>query len=160
MIFHKKIFYILLFLIIANCSTNKIVKNHGQLSLEKKKDKIFVTKSNKNDVINVLGPPSTKSSFDKNTWIYIERSKISQSIFRLGKKKLSKNNVLVVKLSEKGLVEKKEFYNMNNMNEIEFTKEITTKGYDKNSYMYNLLTSLREKINSPTKMKRQKKTNK
>ena len=44
--------------------------------------------------------------------------------------------------------------NIQNMNKISFEKQITTSGYTKNSYMYNLLTSLRHKINSPSERKR------
>ena len=43
-----------------------------------------MNKSNTNDLINILGPPSTKSSFDNNVWIYIERKKTNSSIFKLG----------------------------------------------------------------------------
>ena len=66
----KKIIIIFLF-IITSCSTNKVVNNNCTLSLEKKLDKISLNISNINDVITVLGPPSTKSTFDDNIWMYI-----------------------------------------------------------------------------------------
>ena len=63
-------FLLILFcLFITNCTTNKVVKNHGTLSLEKKYNKIIASKSNRNNVIEILGPPSTESSFDDNIWI-------------------------------------------------------------------------------------------
>ena len=90
------IFLFLLVLIISNCTPNKVVKNHGITALEKKSKKIYITKTNTNDAIDILGPPSTKSTFNSNVWIYIERKKINQSIFKLGKKKIDRNNVLVL----------------------------------------------------------------
>ena len=145
-------FLLILFcLFITNCTTNKVVKNHGTLSLEKKYNKIIASQSNRNDVIEILGPPSTESSFDNNIWIYIERKKTNQSFIKLGIKKIEKNNVLVVEFNEIGILKNKELYNLDNLNNITFDKEITDKTHSKNSYIYGLLTSLREKINAPTK---------
>ena len=115
---------------------------------------MLIDKSNKNDIYELLGPPSIKSVFDNNTWIYIERKKESTSIFKLGKKKLKKNNVLVVEIDKKGLLKKKTFYDLNNMNDLDFDKSLTQSGYQKNSYVYSVLTSLRQKINSPIKRKK------
>tara|TARA_B100001123_G_scaffold437441_1_gene569663 strand:- start:54 stop:464 length:411 start_codon:yes stop_codon:yes gene_type:complete len=136
-----------------------VVKKHGTSSLENKSKKIVISKSNKNDVIDLLGPPSTKSSFDENVWIYIERKKVNQSIFKLGKKRIEKNNVLVVTLSNKGILKNKSFYKLNDMNDLEFNKKITQNVYQNNDFVYNFLTSLREKINSPTKKRRKDKKN-
>tara|TARA_B100001123_G_scaffold371111_1_gene434062 strand:- start:424 stop:891 length:468 start_codon:yes stop_codon:yes gene_type:complete len=149
-----KYIVIFIFVFILSCSSNKVVKNHGISLLEKKSEKIFVTKSNKNDIIEILGPPSTKSSFDANTWIYIERKKINQSIFKLGKKKIHKNNVLVVKINNNGLLENKSFYKLDDMNDIEFNKKVTANVYEKDDFVYNFLSSLREKINAPVKKRR------
>ena len=41
--------------------------------LNKKHEKLIINKSNKNDIIQLLGSPSTKSAFDNDLWIYIER---------------------------------------------------------------------------------------
>ena len=65
--------------------------HHGVFHLEKKEKKIIVQLSNTNDILNILGEPSTKSSFDKDVWIYIER-KITNSHF-FGKRDLIVNNV-------------------------------------------------------------------
>ncbi len=151
-----KYFLILLFLITINCSSNKVVKNHGVLSLDKKSEKLMINKSNKNDVIKILGPPSTISSFDNNLWIYIETRKTNQSIFKLGKRKINKNNVLVVVLNNRGLVKGKEMYDLDNMQKINFSKDTTKNVYDDTSTLYSLLSSLREKINAPVKNRRKK----
>ena len=150
--------YFLLFIVffILSCSSNKVVKSHGVLSLEAKSNKIYISKTNKNDIVDILGPPSVKSSFDENTWIYIERKKVNQSIFKLGKKKYEKNNVLVVMIDDKGLVKDKNFYNLEKMNELEFNQRTTSSAYNKDTFVYNFLTSLREKINSPVKKRNKK----
>ena len=154
----KYFLLIIISLFLVNCSTNKVVKKHGIAALEIKTNKIFIDKTNKNDVVNLLGPPSTKSSFDDNLWLYIERKKVNQSIFKLGIKKINTNNVLVLKFSNNGVLENKNFYDLSKMNDIKFSKEITSSGYSKNSFVYSFLTSLREKINSPVKKRVNKKT--
>ncbi len=151
----KKIIIIFLF-IITSCSTNKVVNNHGTLSLEKKLDKISLNISNINDVITVLGPPSTKSIFDDNIWMYIERKKANQSIFMLGKKKVIKNNVLLVQFNNQGMLINKEFYNINDLKKINFDKDITEKAYDKKTFISNIFSSFREKINAPVKKRKKK----
>ena len=146
-----KFFLIFIFIFILSCSTNKVVKNHGVLSLESKSKKIYINKSNANDIISILGPPSTKSTFDENTWIYVESKRVNQSIIKLGKKKIEENNVLVVQLNNRGILKKKDFYDLQKMNELTFSENVTKKKYTNNSFVYAFLTSLREKINAPTR---------
>ena len=148
--------YILLLLLFftLSCTLNKVKNNHGVLSLQNKINKIEINKSNKNDIINIFGPPSTKSTFDNNLWIYIERKKSNRSIFALGTKKTIKNNVAVLELNESGILKKKSIYDLNNMNKYKFSENTTETGYEKNSYIYSVLTSLREKINAPAKRKK------
>ena len=137
-----------------SCSLNKVKNNHGVLSLENKFNKIFINKSNANDFISVFGPPSTKSEFDDNIWIYIERKKSNQSIFKLGNQKIIKNNIAVLELNNKGMLSSKKIYDLNKMNKYKFSKNSTEKNYEKDSYIYGVLTSLREKINAPAKRKK------
>ena len=137
-----------------SCSLNKVKNNHGVLSLENKINKIEINKSNKNDIINIFGPPSTKSTFDNNIWIYIERKKINRSIFKLGNQKIVKNNVAVLEINNKGILAKKKIYNLNEMNKYKFSEDVTENAYEKDSYIYGVLTSLREKINAPAKRRK------
>ena len=137
-----------------SCSLNKVKNNHGILSLENKFNKIYVNKSNANDILSIFGPPSTKSEFDENIWIFIERKKSNQSIFKLGNQKIIKNNVAVLELNNKGILSSKKIYDINNMNRYKFSKNTTEKSYEKDSYIYGVLTSLREKINAPAKRKK------
>jgi len=137
-----------------SCSLNKVKNTHGVLSLEKKINKIQINKSNKNDIISIFGPPSTKSTFDNNVWIYIERKKVNRTIFALGNKKTVKNNVAILEISQKGILKKKEIFDLNKMNKYKFSKNTTENVYEKNSYIYGVLTSFREKINAPAKRKK------
>tara|TARA_A100001015_G_scaffold310914_1_gene413140 strand:- start:583 stop:1050 length:468 start_codon:yes stop_codon:yes gene_type:complete len=151
----KYLYLLLLFLFTLNCSINKVSNTHGQRFLDQKFDKIFINKSNKNDVIKYIGPASSKSKFD-DMWFYIERKKTNQSLFKLGKKKISKNNILIVEFNNKGLVENKSLLNVDNMNDIEIAETKTKKKFSQNNLVYNILSTLREKINAPTR--RQKKS--
>ena len=151
-----KYLILLVFFFTLSCSLNKVKNNHGVLSLEKKFNKIQVNKSNSNDIIKLFGPASTKSTFNNNIWIYIERKRTNSSIFKLGNQKIIKNNVVVLEINNKGLLSKKEIYDLNNMNKYEFSKNKTKKKYQKDSYIYGVLTSLREKIDAPVKRRRSK----
>ena len=150
----KKFLYILFFLILTHCSLNKVILHHGVHNLEKKQTKLRINYSNKNDIISLIGPPSTKSTFDNDVFIYIERKTSSSKLTKLGKKRLLANNVLVLEISENGILQKKEFYNLNDMKEIEFDEDITSVNYSKKSFIYSFLSSLREKIDDPLGKKR------
>ncbi len=149
----KYILLIILFFTLS-CSLNKVKNNHGVLSLENKINKIKINESNTNDIMNIFGPPSTKSTFDNNIWIYIERKKSNRSIFALGTKKTVKNNVAVLEINSKGLLKSKKIYDLEKMNKYKFSENTTENEYEKNSYIYGVLTSLREKINAPSKRKK------
>ena len=106
----NKIVIITIFLLISNCTLNKVVKHHGVHYLDKKQEKLILSNTNKNDIIKILGPPSTKSTFDNDVWIYIERKHIVSSLFKLGKEKLIVNNVLIIEINNQGLLVKKDFF--------------------------------------------------
>ena len=56
-----KVILILFFILLLNCSTQIVSKNHGISSLDKKYNKITIKESNKNDIIELIGPPSIKN---------------------------------------------------------------------------------------------------
>ena len=148
----KNILYlILIFVFITNCTLNKATKHHGVYYLKKKQQKIFANKTNKNDIINMLGPPSNISSFDESLWFYIERSSTSSKFTKLGDKELLANNVLILELNKRGIVQEKIFLNKEDMKKISFTKEITTGSFSKRqTAIYDFLSSMRQKINRPS----------
>ena len=151
--------FLLIFLLsffILNCSLNKVIKVHGVSFLEKKQANLIVKNSNKNDIIETLGPPSTSSTFDKDLWIYIERKTSSAKVSRLGKKKLLVNNVLILELDNKGILITKIFLDKDQMQNVKFSKDLTGLSLNNKSFVRSLLTSVREKINDPLGKKRRK----
>ncbi len=124
---------------------------HGPKILETKYEKIKISITNKNDLVNLIGPPSSVSDFDKNKWFYFERLKTNQSLFKLGTQKIVKNNVLIVELDKIGILKNKELLNLNDMNDLKKFKKTTQKDFKQDNFIYNVFTSLREKINAPTR---------
>ena len=145
----KILYIILLSLIVTNCSLKKVEKHHGVPFLEKKQASLVVNETNMNDIKKILGNPSTTSKFNNDIWIYIERKTSKRSLFTLGKKKLYKNNVLVLEIDNKGLLVKKDFFDIDDMNKLEFSEDKTTVQYTKNSFVYDFLSSVRQKVNDP-----------
>ena len=148
-----KYIFIFIFIFILSCSTNKVVKHHGVHFLDKKHKNLEINNTNRNDILKLLGEPSTKSSFDNDIWIYIERKISTGSIYKLGKEKLLVNNVLVLEIDEFGLLADKKFYDKNTMKDIEFATASTDSVYRKRSFVYDFLSSMRQKINEPMKKK-------
>ena len=145
---------ILTLLILSSCSFNKVVQHHGVHNLENKQTKLKINSTNKNDIIELIGPPSTKNSFDNEVYIYIERKTSSSKLSKFGKKTLLKNNVLVLEIDNRGILLSKSFYNIDDMNEIKFDEAQTGINYSKKSFIYNFLSSLRQKIDDPLGKKR------
>ena len=101
----------------------------------------------------MLGPPSTKGTFDDDLWIYIEITTSSSKLLDVGKKILITNNVLILDINKKGILTSRIFLNKENMNKLEFSKEITQMSYSKNAFIYEFLNSVRQKINDPLNKK-------
>ncbi len=145
----KKIFIILIILINTSCSFKNVVKHHGVHFLEKKQTKLKILETNTNDTKKILGYPSTKNTFDNDIWIYIERKTTVSKIRTLGKKKLLINNVLFLEFNNRGLLVKKDFYNIKDMNKIKISKDQTDVLSKKDSFVRSIITTLRQKINDP-----------
>ena len=145
-----RLLYILLLAFIINCSGNKVSNYHGTKLLEEKFSEITVNISNKNDLIKIIGPPSSVSDFDKNRWFYFERLKSNQSLLKLGNQVIKKNNILIVDLDNKGILKNKVLLDMNSMQDIKYLKEITSKEFRKETNIVSgVISSFREKINAP-----------
>jgi outer membrane protein assembly factor BamE (lipoprotein component of BamABCDE complex) len=127
----------------------KVVDHHGVPFLKDKQEKLIINKSNINDIKNILGNPSTKSQFDNDVWIYIERKQTQSEIKKLGKMKIYKNDVLVLEIDNYGILKKKEFFNKDDMENIKIVESTTEAGFGRNSFVYNFMSSMRQKINDP-----------
>ena len=145
-----KILYIFFFaLVVSNCSFEKVVKHHGVPFLDKKQKQLIIDQSTSNDIRKILGTPSTRSKFDNDIWIYIERKQTQSRLRNLGKMKIFKNDVLVLEIDSYGILKKKEFYNMEDMKKIKVAQETTTATFTRNSFIYDFMSSMRQKINDP-----------
>ena len=145
----KILYIIFLSLVVANCSFKPVVKHHGVPFLEKKQKNLTINKSNKNDIKKTLGIPSTTSKFDNDIWIYIERKQTQSKLKNLGKMKIYKNDVLVLEIDNYGILKSKEFYNIDDMEKLKKSEHQTKTGFTKKSFIYNFMSSMRQKVNDP-----------
>mgnify|MGYP003706337393 CR=1 FL=1 len=148
-----KVFYLTFIILIASsCSLKPIDKYHGVAFLEKKQEKLLINKSNKNDIIKILGAPSTESLLEDDLWIYIENRKSKSPLLKLGKEIVLTSNVLVLEIDNKGILKNKKFYNIDDQNQLTFNKNEAFMS-DKDSFVYGVISSLRQKIDSPKRNK-------
>ena len=63
--------------------------------------------------------------------------------------KIFKNDVLVLEIDKYGILKKKEFYNKDDMENIKIVEATTEAGFRKNSFIYDFMSSMRQKINDP-----------
>ena len=146
----NKILYIFFtFIIVSNCSFKPVVKHHGVPFLQKKQSVLIVNKTNSNEILKILGNPSTTSKFDNDVWIYIERKQTQSKLKNLGKMKIFKNDILVLEIDNYGILKNKKFYNKDDMENIKIVKTTTGSSYRKNSFIYDFMSSMRQKIDDP-----------
>ena len=149
-----KITVILIFLLLSNCSQNPVINTHGVPFLDIKQKNLIIKKTNKNDVKKILGHPSTVAIFDNSIWIYIERTRTRGKLLKFGQNVINKNNVLALQFNEYGILIKKDFYNKNQINKIDFAKTTTDSITREKNLIYSFLSSLRQKINKPVNRKK------
>jgi len=153
----KNILYLFMIsLIVTNCSFKKVVKHHGVSFLETKQKSLIINETNKNEILDILGNPSTKSKFNNDVWIYMERKQTQSRLKNLGRMKVYKNDILVLEIDNYGLLKKKDFYNLEDMKKINIVKTKTTGNLTKNSFIYDFMSSMRQKINDPLGMRAKK----
>ena len=145
-----KIITIIIFLLLSNCQRNPVINTHGVPFLDIKQKNLIIKKTNKNDVKKIFGHPSTVGIFDNSIWIYIERTRTRGKLLKFGQNITSKNNVLALEFNEYGILIKKDFYNKNQINKINFTKNTTDAITREKNFIYSFLSSLRQKINKPS----------
>ena len=150
----KKILFLSIVIFLSNCTLNKVVQHHGVHNLNKKQLNLRINHSNINDVVKSIGPPSTKSKFDNDLYIYIERKTTGSKLTKLGKKRVLLNNVLVLEFDNKGILISKKFYDKDQMNKLKFDNSTTDANYTKRSFVNDFLFSLRQKIDDPLGKKR------
>jgi outer membrane protein assembly factor BamE (lipoprotein component of BamABCDE complex) len=136
-------------ILLTNCTFKKVDKHHGVPFLEKKQKLLVVDESNKNDIKKILGTPSAISKFDSDIWIYIERKLTQSELKNFGRMKVLENNVLVLEIDNQGILKNKSFYDKNDMEDIKIVSTTTSDNFTKKSFIYNFMSSMRQKINDP-----------
>jgi outer membrane protein assembly factor BamE (lipoprotein component of BamABCDE complex) len=149
---NKTLYIFFIILVTTSCSVKPIDKYHGVAFLEKKQKELLINKSNKNDIIKILGSPSTESILEDDLWIYIENRKSKSSILKLGKEIVLTSNVLVLEIDKKGMLKNKKFYNIDDQNELLFSDNKTLMS-EKDGFVYGVISSLRQKIDRPKRNK-------
>ena len=88
---------------------------------------------------------------DENVWIYVERTITRGKLLKLGRNLLKKNNVLVLEFDKYGILIKKEFYDIEDMKQVTFAKDITENEIRKENFIYSFLSSVRTKMQQKKK---------
>ena len=145
------IFLLSTLILLESCKREPLISTHGIAYLDKREKLILVKVSNKNDTISVLGQPSSRGLTNDNLWIYIERTRSRGKLLKLGQSHLTKNNVLVLEFDKYGVLQKKEFYNKDDMKRIKFAKSITENDLKKENFIYGFLSSIRQKMEAKKK---------
>ena len=149
-----KILLIILTLFLTNCKLNKIVNHHGIHNLELKSAELIVDQTNINDIKRILGPPSSKSYFDNDIIIYLERKTSNSKLLKLGKRKLLANNVLLLEIDNKGMLIKKDFLDKDDLNRLKISQKVTGIKTKKESFIKQALSNVLDKIDDPLGKKR------
>ena len=148
---------LLLIIFLSNCNLKEVNNSHGVGFLVEKTKKININQSNQNDILNIFGPPSTTDFFNEERWIYIERSMSKGKVLNLGRNIIKENNILLIEFDEHDLVIKYEIVDKNKMKKVKFNKDETQAITSNQDFIYSFLSSLRRKINDPTRKKLKKK---
>ena len=143
-------------ILLTNCTFKKVDKHHGVPFLEEKQKLLVVNDTNKNEIRKILGSPSTTSKFDNDVWIYIERKLTQTELKNLGRMKINKNDVLVLEIDSKGVLKNKSFYNKDDMENIQIADATTQDGFRKKSFIYDFMSSMRQKLDDPLGMRAKK----
>jgi outer membrane protein assembly factor BamE (lipoprotein component of BamABCDE complex) len=143
-------------ILLTNCTFKKVDKHHGVPFLEEKQKLLVVNETNKNEIRKILGSPSTTSRFDNDVWIYIERKLTQSELKNLGRMKLIKNDVLVLEIDDRGVLNNKSFYNKDDMENVKMVEATTEDGFGKKTFIYDFMSSMRQKMNDPLGMRAKK----
>ena len=143
-------------ILLTNCSFKKVDKHHGVPFLEEKQKLLVIDETNKNEIRKILGSPSSTSLFDNDVWIYVERKLTQSELKNFGRMKLIKNDVLVLEINNKGILKSKSFYNKDDMENVQMVEATTEDGFKKKTFVYDFMSSMRQKMNDPLGMRAKK----
>jgi outer membrane protein assembly factor BamE (lipoprotein component of BamABCDE complex) len=136
-------FLVLICLFLFSCSLTPNIKVSGVANLEKKQEALVIGVTNKNDTIGYLGETILKEYPGDNSWAYIETSE-KKNIF--GKKKIIKNNVLILEFNQRGVLAGKHILNINDINKLDLDKDITDTNALDDSFSKKFFGSVRKRL--------------
>ncbi len=148
---HFILFLLPFFLILLSCKLQDPLQTHGVIYLENRSQKLVLNKSNKNDVVKVMGRPQIVNNEKNETWIYIERIISKGKYHKLGQHVLKKNNVLVLEFDKYGVISDKEFFTKDDIKKINFSKKETESALSQQSFVQKFLQSVKSKMYSNRK---------
>ena len=143
--FQNLLSIIILFSLIS-CKLQEPSKNHGIIFLENRSEKLFVNKTNQNDVIKIVGNPHWKSINNEFEWVYIERVVVKGEFHKLGQNVLKTNNVLVLNFDKYGVLKKKAFFNKDDIKKLNFSEDETDNRLSQKSFIEKFLNSIKAKM--------------
>ena len=113
----------------------------------------MIGKTNKNDIIKLIGHPHTVSIKEENTWIYFERTITRGKLTKLGQNILKENNVLKLKFNKYGVLSDKKILNKENMTNVKYSKKETINKVNQSSFVGKFLSSVKQKMYGSRKKK-------
>ena len=143
---HINLYILFIFVILVSCKLQEPLKTHGIIYLENRSEKLTLNKTNKNDVVDIMGKPHIKENENDQTWIYIERVFTKGRYHQLGQHVLKDSNVLVLNFDKFGVLEKKQFLNKDKINKIKFTDKKTENRLSQKSFVQKFLQSIQQKM--------------
>ena len=143
----KWLYIFFLSFLLVSCTLNKIDKVHGVSNLNSKLKLIKINRSNKNDIVKILGPVLVKDK-DENRWTYFE---IREAKTKYGKRNIYLNDYVEIYFNKYNVVNKIDIYNLNNMNQYKFVKNKTKTLGVKDTFSKNLLNSTRKRMENARK---------
>ena len=144
---HLKLLYIIIFsILLNNFQLKEPNKPYGINFLENREKVLQIGKTNKNDVIKLIGNPHTLSLSDENTWIYFERTITRGKLIKLGQNVLKENNVLELNFDKYGILQSKKIYNKDDMKTVKYSDKETENNISQQSFVGKFLSSVRQKM--------------
>ena len=134
-----KIIFAILFFQLNSCGL-KVVENHGQIYGKNINFKeLQVGKTTKNEIVELLGSPSTTSNFDnEQSWIYIS-SEFKKFVFLDGSN--TDQKILILSFNQNTL-KNKELLSKNDINNIEYEETLTDSRGKKVNWIKDFFSNL------------------
>ena len=134
-----KIIFTILFFQLNSCGL-KVVENHGQIyGKNLDLNELEIGKTTKNEIVELLGSPSTTSNFDnEQSWIYIS-SEFKKFVFLDGSN--TDQKILILSFNQNTL-KNKEILSKNDINSIQYEETITDSRGKKITWIRQFFTNL------------------